>query len=67
MRSIETIFWIAFIVVFYAFLGYGILLYLLVKIKRVFSRKNKTSVQPFEPMVTLVIPCFNEADILPNH
>jgi poly-beta-1,6-N-acetyl-D-glucosamine synthase len=64
MRSLETAFWFAFSIVFYAFLGYGLVLYVLVKIKRIFNRNNKAADQSFEPMVTLVIPCFNEADIL---
>jgi poly-beta-1,6-N-acetyl-D-glucosamine synthase len=60
----ELLFWAAFAIVFYAFLGYGILLYLMVLIKRRFV-KAKVAVEPvFEPEVTLVVPCFNEADIL---
>ena len=50
-------------IVFYVFLGYGIVLYGLVIIKRLIKR-NKQVKSHFEPAVTLVIPCFNEADIL---
>ena len=63
MRWPEIMFWISFAIVFYAFLGYGIILYVMVKVKRlVVASKKITSF--FEPDITLVIPCFNEADIL---
>jgi cellulose synthase/poly-beta-1,6-N-acetylglucosamine synthase-like glycosyltransferase len=64
MNLLEWIFWIAFAIVFYAFVGYGMVLYSMVLVKR-FLKKNIP--QPdtlFEPTITLVIPCFNEADIL---
>lgn len=64
MSWIEISFWISFSIVFYTYLGYGILLYLLVRIKRMSGQLTKSSDAFFEPMVTLVIPCFNEADIL---
>ncbi|MDN3654647.1 glycosyltransferase family 2 protein [Ferruginibacter paludis] len=63
MKWIEISFWICMGIVFYAFLGYGIVLYAMVLIKRIVS-KDKLEAKPFEPAVTLVIPCFNEADIL---
>jgi biofilm PGA synthesis N-glycosyltransferase PgaC len=63
MNWIEIVFWTCLGIVFYAFAGYGILLYILVKIKRAVS-KNKRIPKSFEPCITLVIPCFNEADIL---
>ena len=64
MNPIEIIFWICVAIVFYAFLGYGILLYALVKLKRLFTKSAKRYTTHFEPLVTLVIPCYNEQDIL---
>jgi cellulose synthase/poly-beta-1,6-N-acetylglucosamine synthase-like glycosyltransferase len=64
MKWLPVIFWISFGVVFYAFLGYGFVLYLMVKLKRIFSSSSNNTSVDFEPAVTLVIPCFNEADIL---
>lgn len=63
MNWIEMSFWVFLAIVFYAFVGYGIVLYGLVLIKRVVKRK-RPPLGPFEPAVTLVIPCFNEIDIL---
>jgi len=63
MKVLEIIFWLSLFITFYAFLGYGILLYFLVLIKRVFV-KRQLPAQNYEPKVSLVIPCFNEAPIL---
>ena len=64
MNLLEWIFWIAFAIVFYAFIGYGIVLYIMVLIKRLINKNAPHSEILFEPDITLVIPCFNEADIL---
>ncbi|WP_209332535.1 glycosyltransferase family 2 protein [Lunatimonas salinarum] len=62
----EVVFWISMLIVFYAFLGYGILLYLLVKLKLLFYRGSGSNgaSEMFQPEVSLVIPCYNEADII---
>ena len=64
MRYLEIAFWSAFGIIFYSFLGYGIVLYVIVKIKRMAGTSKKAADFFFEPEVTLVIPCFNEAEIL---
>lgn len=64
MNPIEIILWISVAIVFYSFLGYGIILYVLVQLKRIFRPAVKDTGISFEPPVTLVIPCFNEADIM---
>ena len=58
---IKWLFWVSLFLVFYSYIGYGILLYGIVKIKRLFSRKaEEGSVEPYEPMVSLVIAAYNE-------
>jgi len=60
----EVIFWLAIAIVAYTFLGYGLILYLLVKIKiLIFPEEDKVN-ETFVPQVSLVIPCYNEADII---
>lgn len=63
---IEIIFWIALFIVFYTYLGYGILLYLLVKVKELFKKPMKYPAPTDEqtPEVTLFITAFNEADVV---
>ena len=55
-------FWLSLFLVFYTFFGYGILLYLLVRIKRIFS-PNKRAQYAFEelPSCTLIVAAYNEA------
>lgn len=64
MDWIKTILIISLFIVFYTLIGYGILLYLLVTIKRIASPGSTTASAQYEPPVTLVIPCFNEADMM---
>jgi cellulose synthase/poly-beta-1,6-N-acetylglucosamine synthase-like glycosyltransferase len=63
MDTIKILFWIMLFVVFYTYIGYGIVLYLLVRIKRRY-RKDKVNLleSPYEPDVTLLIPAYNEKD-----
>jgi biofilm PGA synthesis N-glycosyltransferase PgaC len=63
MYWIEISYWFFILIVSYTFLGYAILAYLLILAKHIFRKKHLPS-QNFEPSVTLVIPCFNEADII---
>lgn len=60
---LELIFWICIGTVFYSYFGYGIVIYLVVKIKNALGKKEAFDVS-FEPEVTLIVPCFNEADYI---
>jgi biofilm PGA synthesis N-glycosyltransferase PgaC len=61
----KFIFFFSFLIVIYSYIGYGILLYLLVKIKRLFVVKNSLKVDPdFEPEITLIVSAYNEASII---
>lgn len=57
---LQIFFWSAIFIVFYAFLGYGILLYLIVKLKRIFTSSQPVIELGFEPEVAFVVPCYNE-------
>lgn len=57
----EVIFWTGLAIVFYTFIGYGILVFFLVKIKQLFKSKSlDNSKEKYEPEVTFVIPAYNE-------
>ncbi len=64
--ALEIIFWIALFIVFYTYLGYGILLYILVKVKEIFVKPVKRTLPPDDelPHVTLFITAFNEEDVV---
>ncbi|WP_321332115.1 glycosyltransferase family 2 protein [uncultured Bacteroides sp.] len=62
MKTLEIIFWFSSFIVFYTYLGYGILLYLLVKIKEIYYKPLK-KILPDDnelPEVTLFITAYNE-------
>lgn len=63
---IEIIFWIALFIVFYTYLGYGIVLYLLVKVKELFVKpiQRKLPEDSTLPEVTLFITAFNEEEVV---
>jgi len=66
MYLIEILLWFSLALIFYAFVGYGLLLYGLVAVKRVGSTRTARSSRNYEPAVSLVVPCYNEAQILPE-
>lgn len=62
MAYLEIIFWTLLFIVFYAYLGYGIVLFILVRLKRLFCRKKKDLDDSYEPDVTLFVAAYNEKD-----
>lgn len=60
-----TVFWISVFLVFYTFFGYGILLYLLVRIKRLF-KPAKRKLLDFDdlPSCTLIVAAYNERGLI---
>ena len=61
-----TLFWVCLAIVFYTYLGYGIVLYLLVLVKRLFTKAKPQADIPDEclPAVTLMVCAYNEEDII---
>ena len=67
MTTIETIFWLCVAVIFYTYIGYGIVLYTVVLLKRAFSHKKHAEKTPDDsllPEVTIVICAYNEQDVV---
>ena len=65
MSFLQIIFWILVFMVVYTYVGYGILLYILVKIKRIFGGKRKPVYdESYEPEVTLFIAAYNEREFV---
>lgn len=60
MKWIEISFWICAFVVFYTYIGYGILLYVMVRIKELFRRPQPQELPSELPTVTLLIAAYNE-------
>lgn len=62
-NTINLIFWISLFLVFYSYAGYGILIYIIVKIKRLLL-PPPAAVPPSYPAVALVVAAYNEADFI---
>jgi cellulose synthase/poly-beta-1,6-N-acetylglucosamine synthase-like glycosyltransferase len=61
MTALKILFWTLLFVVFYAYIGYGILLFVIIKIKRLSGVSQKVMPNPsYEPDVTLFIAAYNE-------
>lgn len=63
MANVEFLFWLLLILVVYTYLGYGLILGLVVKIKHMVRGKPALP-EKEEPPVTLVIPAYNEEDFI---
>ena len=58
----KLIFWLSLLTIFYTFVGYGILLFILVKLRRIFKgKRNAPQIQQYLlPTCTLVVAAYNE-------
>ena len=63
MNVVEVLFWVCLFIIFYTFVGYAMLVWILVKLKGIFAPIKKYNLH-FEPEVSLVVPCYNEAAFL---
>nr|WP_210520429.1 glycosyltransferase family 2 protein [Hymenobacter terricola] len=62
MTTLYILFCIAFGVVVYTYLGYGLVVWALARL--INFRKKSSAFQPFAPAVTLIVPAYNEAAII---
>lgn len=60
----EVLFWILIALVVYTYVGYGLVLRLLLVLKRLFKPRKYDFSERFEPAVTLAIPAYNEEDFI---
>ncbi len=58
------IFWISLFIIFYTYIGYGIVLYVLIRIKRLFVKPIKRVDGSFTPTLTLIVAAYNEAAVI---
>ena len=66
MNTIKTTFWIFLFLTFYTYIGYGIILYVTIRIKRIIIQKQKQILQSETdlPEVTMLICAYNEQNIV---
>ncbi|MBB6498126.1 glycosyltransferase family 2 protein [Pedobacter cryoconitis] len=58
------IFWISIFLIVYTFVGYGFVLYILVKLKRLFKKPFVFSKGAILPTVSILVAAYNEEDII---
>ncbi|MEG1543739.1 MAG: glycosyltransferase family 2 protein [Tannerellaceae bacterium] len=63
-QVIELIFIVSLGIVFYTYIGYGLILYVLVKVKEAFVKHVPASLPEVLPDVTLFIAAYNEEDVV---
>jgi len=65
MEALKIFFWVALFVIFYSYLGYGILLFAIIKIRRMLGLADTyEGNEDYEPEVTLFVAAYNEKDYL---
>jgi len=64
MKTMEILFWVLLAIVFYSYIGYGMLLYVMIMVKRLFIKKADDTNSVYEPEVTLLIGAYNEIDFV---
>ena len=67
MLTLKILFWATLLIVFYTYIGYGILLYIIIRLKRFFAGKPCEAVLPGDeelPTMTLMICAYNEEDVV---
>lgn len=68
MTTLKILFWVCLFLVFYTYVGYGLLLWLILKVKRLLNRGDAEPALPADddelPEMTLMICAYNEEDII---
>ena len=67
MLALKILFWACLLIVFYTYIGYGIFLYITIRLKRLFKGKPLKSALPSDealPTMTLMICAYNEEDVV---
>ena len=67
MLTLKILFWACLLIVFYTYIGYGILLYIIIRLKRLFKGKPLKTALPSDdelPTMTLLICAYNEEEVV---
>lgn len=64
MLTIKVLFWFFLLILFYSYLGYGMLIWVLLKFKKRPKQIREPKENSFEPAVTLLVAAYNEEGII---
>jgi cellulose synthase/poly-beta-1,6-N-acetylglucosamine synthase-like glycosyltransferase len=63
MIALQVLFWVGIFIVFYAYIGYGILLFIIIRVRRLLKLNRKfQGNEDYLPDVTLLVAAYNEKD-----
>lgn len=60
---IQLIFWVSLVILFYTYIGYGLVISVLAFVKQKLSKQVRLT-EEYYPEVTLVVPAYNEEDFI---
>jgi poly-beta-1,6-N-acetyl-D-glucosamine synthase len=60
----KILFWASLFIVWYSYIGYGMLLYVMVLLKKMVRKIPTSFDDTYEPMVTLVVAAYNEEEFI---
>ena len=67
MLTLKILFWATLLIVFYTYIGYGILLYIIIRLKRLLKGAPLQPAMPADedlPTMTLMICAYNEEEVV---
>lgn len=66
MSTVAILFLISFAILFYTYIGYAVIVGILAALKRASKVGMHRMDESFEPLVALIIPCYNEGYFIPQ-
>jgi cellulose synthase/poly-beta-1,6-N-acetylglucosamine synthase-like glycosyltransferase len=64
MQAAFIFFWLSLFILFFCYIGYGLLLFCINQSRKIFSFSKKKSAGEINLPVTFIVPAYNEADII---
>lgn len=64
MFLFKLLFWLSLFIIFYSYIGYGLILYGLIFCRRLFFSPKKIITSHDQPNVAIIIPAYNEEDVI---
>lgn len=61
---LSILFWLLLCIIFYTYIGYGLVLWVLVQLRNLFKKSSKEYDLSYEPEVCLFVTAFNEKDYI---
>lgn len=61
---LSILFWLLLFIIFYTYIGYGLVLWVLVQLRNLFKKSSKKYDLSYEPEVCLFVTAFNEKDYI---